>query len=65
MYSEEIENLLNEIAVALKEAGFNPYEQLTGYVESGNPIYITRHNGARDKITKVSVIDIKQYLAEH
>ncbi len=65
MNNKETEAVLDEIVASLKEAGFEPYEQLTGYVEYGNLTYITRKNGARDKITQISVIDIKQYLAEH
>ena len=65
MYDKETKALLDEIAASLKEAGFEPYEQLTGYVEFGNSTYITRRNGARDKIIGISVEDIRQYLVEH
>lgn len=61
----EIVKLLDEIADSLQSAGFEPYEQLTGYVESNNPIYITRLNGAREKIANIDISDIKQYLKEH
>lgn len=54
--------LLDEIVASLQSAGFEPYEQLTGYVVSNNPIYITRLNGAREKIANLDISDIKQYL---
>lgn len=44
---------MNQIVYALKERGYNPYEQLTGYVKENNPAYITKHNGARDLIQTI------------
>ncbi len=57
-------DILNDIAASLREAGFDPHDQLTGYIETRNPLYITRLNGARDKIEKINIIGIKRYLAE-
>lgn len=45
----EIEKVFN----ALKEKGYDPIAQITGYVLSGDPTYITAHKGARNIITKI------------
>ena len=51
------EQLLNEIVDALREKGFEPWEQIKGYVELGDDLYITRHKDARKK-SKKSIIYI-------
>lgn len=60
------ENQFNEamqqIVDALKKRGYNPYEQLTGYVKENNPTYITRHNGARDRIQTLDFDRVKQFV---
>ena len=38
---------------ALKEKGYNPVNQIVGYIMSGDPTYITSHKGARSMIMKV------------
>ena len=38
---------------ALQSAGYEPYDQLYGYVMHGNDQYITRHGGAREIVTKI------------
>ena len=38
---------------ALKEKGYNPVNQMVGYIMSGDPTYITSHNGARSLIMKM------------
>lgn len=38
---------------ALQEKGYNPINQLVGYLLSGDPTYITNHNNARDLIRKL------------
>ena len=50
MTDAEFNILLNEIILAHEEKGYNPYEQIYGYVQTGNNIYITRHGNAREKI---------------
>ena len=55
---------------ALEEKGYNPVSQLVGYFLSGDPTYITNHNGARavirrlerDEILEVIITD---YIDEH
>lgn len=42
----------------------NPYAQLTGYIETGNDIYITRTGNARNLIKELDKVQIKRYLRE-
>ena len=48
-----IRGILNDVYTALSEKGYNPISQLVGYVMSGDPTYITNHNGARSMITRI------------
>lgn len=56
---------LEEIIRLLEEKGYDPVEQLTGYIEIGSDDYITRHGGARDKIKEIDKETIKQYLHQN
>lgn len=42
--------ILKEVYEALVEKGYNPINQIVGYILSGDPTYITSHNDARNKI---------------
>lgn len=64
MHSKEFEKTLNEIIEALKERGYSPYDQLQGYLSKGDSSYITRHNGAREKIETLDKDEIKKYISE-
>jgi uncharacterized protein (UPF0297 family) len=57
-----IRGILNDVYNALSEKGYNPISQLTGYVMSGDPTYITNHNGARSKITRIERDEIVEEL---
>ncbi len=45
--------VLKEVYKALDEKGYNPVNQIVGYILSGDPTYITSHNDARNIIRKV------------
>ena len=45
--------ILKEVYEALVEKGYNPINQIVGYILSGDPTYITSHNDARNLIRKV------------
>lgn len=49
MEEKEFMEIFNEIVTALKSAGYNPYEQLIGYLELGNETYITRKKQCKRK----------------
>ena len=48
-----VDKTLNEVYDALEERGYNPINQLVGYLMSGDPGYISSHKEARNKITKL------------
>lgn len=53
--------ILNEVYDALEEKGYNPIDQLVGYLISGDPSYITSYNNAR---TLIKGIDRDELIAE-
>ena len=54
--------ILDSVAEALSQRGFEPYEQIYGYFKTGDVSYITRHGEARQKIVAVSRVEIRGYL---
>ena len=46
-------DILEIVYKALSEKGYNPVNQIVGYIMSGDPSYITSHNGARSLIMKM------------
>lgn len=50
---ERVREILKDVYNSLVEKGYNPINQLVGYILSGDPTYITSHNDARNKIRKV------------
>ena len=51
--SIKYKEVLKEVYKALDEKGYNPVNQIVGYILSGDPTYITSHNDARNIIRKV------------
>jgi uncharacterized protein (UPF0297 family) len=49
---------------ALKEKGYNPINQIVGYIISGDPTYITSHKNARSLISKVERDEILEELVK-
>ena len=65
-----IKEVLDLVYLALTEKGYNPVNQIVGYVMSGDPTYITNHRGARSLIMKVERDEIieellKDYIENH
>ena len=48
-----VKKILSSVYEALTEKGYNPVNQIVGYIMSGDPTYITSHNNARSLIMKV------------
>ncbi len=61
---KEIRQILTEVYAALKQKGYNPINQIVGYILSEDPTYITTFGGARTKICKVDRDDILQALVK-
>ena len=51
--NKKAKEILKRVYDDLKEKGYNPINQIVGYILSGDPTYITSHNGARNLIRKV------------
>ncbi len=49
----QVKDVLRTVYHALSEKGYNPVNQMVGYIMSGDPTYITSHNNARSMIMKV------------
>lgn len=49
----QVKDVLEIVFRALSEKGYNPVNQIVGYIMSGDPTYITSHNNARSLIMKV------------
>ena len=61
----EIYNILTTVYQALEEKGYNPINQIVGYILSEDPTYITNHNGARTLICKVDRDELLQVLVKN
>ena len=48
-----VEDILQQVYIALKDKGYNPVNPIVGYIMSGDPTYITSYNNARSLIMKV------------
>ncbi|MEJ8766613.1 IreB family regulatory phosphoprotein [Oceanobacillus sp. HCA-5259] len=69
-YDRDIKTILFTVHEALQEKGYNPINQIVGYLLSGDPAYIPRHKDARNLIRKAErdeVIEelVKYYLKEN
>jgi len=63
------QDILREVYQALKEKGYNPINQIVGYILSGDPTYITSHRNARSIIRRMERDELleeimKSYLDE-
>ena len=57
-----VSEVILRVYQALVERGYNPVNQIVGYIMSGDPTYITSHNNARSLITKVERDEILEEL---
>ena len=55
---------MDHIVAALRERGYDPYAQLTGYVSENEPTYITSHRGARQLIVTLDMDQVKRFVRE-
>ena len=60
----EIKAILTDVYRALQEKGYNPINQIVGYILSEDPTYITNHNNARALIRKVDRDELLQTLVK-
>ena len=57
-----VEEIFEQVYEALAEKGYNPVNQIVGYIMSGDPTYITSHKGARSMIMKVERDELVEEL---
>ena len=62
---ENLKMLLKEVSAALEERGYNPVNQISGYLISNDPAYISSHNGARNNIQQVERYEIIEELVRY
>lgn len=62
---QEIRRVLMAVYDALKEKGYNPINQIVGYILSEDPTYITTHNNARNLIRRVDRDLLLQSLVKY
>lgn len=63
--SEEMKQILMQVYRSLTEKGYNPINQIVGYILSEDPTYITNHNNARSLICKLDRDELLQELVRH
>ena len=59
------QKVLKEVYEALVEKGYNPINQLVGYILSGDPTYITSHKDARNKIRSIERDELLEKLVKY
>ena len=57
--------ILREVSKALEEKGYNPINQIVGYLLSGDPAYITSHSNARNLIRKLERDELLEELLKN
>ena len=62
---DEIKMVLTTVYNALQEKGYNPINQIVGYILSEDPTYITNHNNARALIRRVDRDELLQTLVKY
>jgi len=61
---DSVQNILAEVFDALSEKGYNPVNQIVGYIMSGDPTYITSYRNARSIIMKAERDELVEELLE-
>jgi uncharacterized protein (UPF0297 family) len=57
-----VKQVLDTVYNAMAEKGYNPVNQIVGYIMSGDPTYITNYKGARSMIMKVERDELVEEL---
>lgn len=58
----QVKEVLDMVYTAMEEKGYNPVNQIVGYIMSGDPTYITSYKGARSMIMKVERDELVEEL---
>lgn len=63
--NSEMKEILTSVYCSLSEKGYNPINQIVGYLLSEDPTYITNYNNARSLICKVDRDELLQEIVRH
>ena len=63
--NSELNDILKKVYIALKEKGYNPVNQIVGYILSGDPTYITASSNARNLISKVERDELLEEIVDY
>ena len=63
--ADEMKRILKAVYASLSEKGYNPINQIVGYLLSEDPTYITNYNNARSLICKIDRDELLQELVKH
>lgn len=58
----EFENIMDHIVASIRSAGYEPYDQLYGYLKTGDETYITRTGDARRLVKELDREQLQQYV---
>nr|WP_249222252.1 IreB family regulatory phosphoprotein [Planococcus sp. MSAK28401] len=61
---QDVKQVMLQVHAALEEKGYNPINQIVGYLLSGDPAYIPRHQDARNMIRKLERDEILEELVK-
>ena len=61
---QEVKHVMLQVHASLEEKGYNPINQIVGYLLSGDPAYIPRHQDARNMIRKLERDEILEELVK-
>ena len=61
---EELKRILTAVYDALREKGYNPINQIVGYILSEDPTYITTYNNARSLIRRIDRDELLQAMVK-
>lgn len=62
---KKLAKLLTDVYASLNDKGYNPINQIVGYVLSGDPAYVPRYNNARNQIRKYERDEIVEELVRY
>ncbi|MDD6023398.1 MAG: IreB family regulatory phosphoprotein [Oscillospiraceae bacterium] len=63
--NQEMKQILTSVFCSLSEKGYNPINQIVGYLLSEDPTYITNYKNARTEITKIDRDELMEELVRH
>ena len=63
--NSKAKEMLTEVYEALVEKGYNPINQIVGYILSGDPTYITSHNNARNLIRPIERDELLEKMVKN